>query len=179
MNCVFNRIQRVALISAWLGFASAYGPAVRPALAGDNPAPNSAALERARESVKMLDDLYKTAVVSITNRYVEQQSDTPAAAVAKDIFSGMRQKGWHNARLVDATGKPKNKENLPMTDFEKKAAAQIKSGQKYVEEIGDKDGQLVLRAATVVPAVMKQCAICHGGKEGRILGAIVYEIPIR
>jgi len=37
----------------------------------------------------------------------------------------------------------------------------------------------VLRVATVVPAVMKQCTICHGGKEGRLLGAIVYELPIK
>jgi len=36
-----------------------------------------------------------------------------------------------------------------------------------------------LLVATVVPAVLKQCTICHGGKEGRVLGAIIYEIPIK
>jgi hypothetical protein len=30
-----------------------------------------------------------------------------------------------------------------------------------------------------VPAVMKQCASCHGVKEGTLLGAIVYELPIK
>ena len=49
----------------------------------------------------------------------------------------------------------------------------------YIEEVGVKDGLPVLRAATVVPAVLKQCAICHGGKEGRVLGAIIYELPIK
>ncbi len=127
----------------------------------------------------MLDDLYKNAVISITSKYVEQQSDTPAAAVAKEVFTAMHKKGWHSARLVDATGRPKNKANLPKTDFEKKAAAEIKAGKGYLDEIGTKDGVYVLRAATVVPAVMKQCAICHGGKEGRVLGAIVYELPIK
>ena len=34
-------------------------------------------------------------------------------------------------------------------------------------------------AATVVPSVVKQCAVCHGGKEGRLLGTIVYEIPVK
>jgi hypothetical protein len=149
------------------------------ALADDKNGPDPAALARTRESVKMLDDLYKNAVVSITKNYVEQQSDTPAAAVAKDVFSAMHKKGWHYARLVDATGKPKNKSNLPATNFEKKAAAEIKGGKAYLEEIDTKDGKYVLRVATVVPSVMKQCAICHGGKEGRVLGAIIYEVPIK
>jgi hypothetical protein len=178
-----NRSLRIgvlaALVLVCLGFALGRGLAPRPALAEEKTSPNAAALERARETVKMLDDLYKTAVVSITSKYVEQQSDTPAAAVAKEVFEAMHKKGWHHARLVDATGKPKNKDNRPVSEFEKKAASQIKSGKKYVEEIGDKDGQPLLRAATVVPAVMKQCAICHGGKEGRVLGAIVYELPIK
>lgn len=123
------------------------------------------ALERTREQIKMLDDLYKTAVVSITGYYVEKQADVPAAAVAKDVFAAMHKKGWHNARLVDATGKPKNKDNVPQTDFEKKAVAEIKEGKTYYEEVGTADGKPVLRAGTIVPAVMKQCTICHGGKE--------------
>ena len=127
----------------------------------------------------MLDDLYKTAVVSITSKYTEQQSDTPAAAVAKEVFEAMHKKGWHTARLVDATGKRKNKANLPRTSFEKKAAAAIKGGTLYIEEIDSAESKPVLRAATVVPAVLKQCTTCHGGKEGRVLGAIVYEIPIK
>lgn len=145
----------------------------------ENKAPEATALERARESVKMLDDLYKTAVVSITKSYVEDQAVTPAAAVAKEVFAAMHQKGWHSARLVDATGKPKNKENLPITAFEKKAVEEIKGGKTYYEEIGEKDGMPVFRAGTIVPAVLKQCAICHGGKEGRLLGVITYEVPIK
>jgi len=135
-------------------------------------------LERTRKQVKILDDLYKTAVVSITNKYVEKQSDTPAAAVAKEIFDAMHKKGWHTARLVDATGKPKNKENLPLTDFEKKAVAEIRAGKPYYEEITQRDGKRLLRVGTVVPSVLPQCAICHGGKQGKILGAIVYELPV-
>jgi hypothetical protein len=151
-----------------------------PVLAQDKKGePDAKALERTRESVKMLDDLYKTTVVTITSKYVEKQADVPAAVVAKEVFEAMHKKGWHNARLVDATGKPKNKDNLPQTDFEKKAVAEIKEGKAYYEEIANVEGKPVLRAATIVPAVMKQCTICHGGKEGRLLGAIVYELPIK
>jgi len=147
--------------------------------AADRKVPDPSGVERARETVKMLDDLYKTAVVGITTVYVEQQSDTPAAAVAKQVFDAMHKKGWHHARLVDATGKPKNKANAAKTDFEKRAVEQMRAGKTYFEEIGETDGKPVLRAATVVPSVLKQCAICHGGKEGRLLGTIVYEIPLK
>jgi hypothetical protein len=141
--------------------------------------PGQEAVERAREKVKMLDDAYKLAVVSITKNYVEMQSEAPAALVAKEVFEAMHKKGWHSSRLIDATGKPKKKENVAKTDFEKKAVEQIKGGKAYFEEVGTKDGKPVLRAATLVPSVMKQCAICHGGKEGRVLGVITYELPIK
>jgi hypothetical protein len=166
-----------------LGFGSAamiaFGAFVTGGNAGDKIKVDPAALERTRESVKMLDDLYKNAVVAITKTYVEQQADTPAAAVAKSVFEAMHKKGWHLARLVDATGKPRRKENLPKTDFEKRGVEQMKAGKAYFEEIGEKDGKAVLRVATVVPAVMPQCVTCHGGKDGRVLGAIVYELPIK
>ena len=81
---------------------------------GPRPAPTQAksaadpALERAREQVKMLDDLYKNAVVSITKKYVGKQDDQPAIMVAQDVFGAMKKQGWHSAKLVDATGEPLN-----------------------------------------------------------------------
>jgi hypothetical protein len=141
--------------------------------------PDPAAVERARDEVKKLDDLYKTAVVGITGTYVEKQSDVPAATVAKALFEAMHKKGYHSAKLLDATGKPKSKKNVATTDFEKKVVTDIKGGKKYVEEIGESDGKPVLRAGTIVPAVMTQCVVCHGVKEGQLLGVIVYEVPIK
>ena len=142
-------------------------------------APDKAAIDRTREQVKMLDDLYKTAVVKITKVYVGQQGEVPAAIAAMEIFHEMKKKGWHDARLIDASGKPKNKGNVATTDFEKKAVAAMKAGKTFVEEIGETDGKPVFRAATVVPAVMKECAVCHHVKEGTLLGTIVYELPIK
>lgn len=152
----------------------------KPATARDKAkGPDADALERTRQQVKMLDDLYKTAVVSITNNYIEGQASTPAASVAKDIFAAMHKKGYHSARLIDATGKPKNKANVAKTEFEKKAVEQMKAGKAYYEEVAKVDGKDVLRVATIVPVVLKQCATCHGKKEGTLLGAIVYELPIK
>lgn len=169
-----SRCSMLAVLAVGLGVGHH-----ETAPAGDAKAPDKAALARTREQVQMLDTLYKTAVVSITNSYVEGQSSVPAAMVAKDVFAAMHKKGYHNARLLDATGKPKNKKNVAKTEFEKKAVAQMKSGKAYYEEVAQVNGKHVLRAATIVPVVLKQCATCHGKKEGTLLGAIVYELQIK
>src|SRR5207302_5768063 len=102
----FARLRLLAVIAA---IAIVSGP--RPQ-ADEPKKPDSAAVERTREQVKMLDALYKNAVVSVTKNYVNQQADVPAAAIAKDVFEAMKKGKYHNARLVDVTGKPKNKDNV-------------------------------------------------------------------
>ncbi len=134
-----------------------------------------AALERTRDQVKMLDELYKTAVVSITNRYDGQ----PAIKVAIDVFKAMEKSGRHKAKLVDATGSPQNEANLPATDFEKRAEKAIREGKAYYEEVSNGKPERTLYVATVVPAVTKKCATCHGIKTGDLLGFIRYEVPIK
>jgi hypothetical protein len=146
----------------------------------EKPKVDEAALERTRTTVKMLDDLHKGYVVNITAIYVDEQKKTPAAKVAKNVFKHMEEKGWGSGRLIDATGEPINEGNSPKSAFEKAAVAAMKKGKTYYEEVGTKDGKPVLRAATVVPVVMKQCIKCHEGKkEGDLLGALVYELPIK
>jgi hypothetical protein len=141
---------------------------------------DDAALERTRETVRMLDDLHKGYVVTITDTYVKAQKSTPAARVTKKVFKHMAEKGHGSGRLLDATGAPFDEDNVAKTDFEKRAVREIKAGKAYYDEVGTKDGRPVLRAATVVPVVMKQCMACHAGyKEGDVLGALVYELPIK
>jgi Protein of unknown function (DUF3365) len=138
------------------------------------------ALERTREQVKMLDDLYKNAVVSITKRYVSAQDGQPAIMVAQDIFGAMKKQGWHSAKLVDATGEPMSEANAPQTDFEKEAKKEINSGKAYFERVVGEGKDRRLLAATVVPVVMKRCADCHTHKKvGEVLGFIRYDIPIK
>jgi Protein of unknown function (DUF3365) len=138
------------------------------------------AVERTREQVKMLDDLYKNAVVSITSRYVGDQDKQPAIMVAKDIFGAMRKQGWHSAKLVDSTGEPLNALNAPKTDFEKEAARVISLDKPYFERVVGEGKDRRLLAATVVPVVMQKCAVCHDHKKvGEVLGFIRYDIPIK
>ena len=138
------------------------------------------AVERAREQVRMLDDLYKNAVVSVTKRYVREQDKQPAIMVAKDVFGAMRSQGWHSAKLVDATGDPLNEDNAPKTDFEKEAARAVNAGKPYIDRVVGEGKDRRLLAATVVPVVMQKCADCHNHKKvGEVLGFIRYDVPIK
>jgi hypothetical protein len=176
------RVSRFLVTAAPAAVLAAAAWFLVPSLSADDQgakAPDQAALERTREQVKMLDDLYKTAVVGINDTYVEKQGDVPAAMVAAKVFDAMRKKGYHDARLIGLSGKLKNKDNVAKTEFEKKAVKEINAGKTYYEEVGEKDGKPVLRAATLVPAVNAICASCHRAKVGDKIGSIVYVLPIK
>jgi hypothetical protein len=130
----------------------------------------------------MLDDLYKTAVVLITEHYVDESSDLPAGTAAKALFAAMQEKGWHEVRLLDATGQPIEEGNAPADDFEREAIRQIKAGESYVDQIIQRDGARYLRAATPIPVVMTKCTLCHEhykkAKPGEAIGALGYTLKI-
>ncbi len=140
----------------------------------------NAELNQAREKVKMLDELYKTFIVLITGEYVNNPSVLPAATLSKRVFEVMSKKGWHKARLLDATGTPFNPDNNPKDEFERDAIKAIISGRTYFERVEKIKGRDYLRAATAVHAVMQGCIICHPSKKvGDLLGAISYSIPLK
>jgi hypothetical protein len=143
--------------------------------AAGSPPDNDPALDRTRAQAKMLDDLLKVAVVDITNRY----DGPPAAKVAKTIFAAARDKQYFNAKLLDATGSPQNEANVPEDEFEKRAAKVMRRGQTYLEEVVGQGTSRRLRVATVVPAVTKKCARCHGVKEGDLLGFLSYDLAVK
>lgn len=144
------------------------------------PAPASGpAVERARREVRLLDDIYKTAIVLITKHYVNEKSDIPAGEAFKLLFQSMKEKGWHEVRLLDGLGEPINDANKPKDEFEKKAIQEVLAGKAYYEEIATIDGKEYLRAATVVPMVMDKCVMCHENYRGKkVVGALGYTLPL-
>ena len=176
-------VAAVLAVAVWqTGPASAVGadkaPAGKEKASTAKPAPE--AVERARREVKMLDDLYKTTIVFINDTYVKDGNDVAAGEIARELFGAMSKKGWHDARLVDATGKPLNDENEPRDEFEKKATKKILAGETYYEEIQQDAGKNYLRAATLVPVVNQKCTICHPGhKVGDVLGTVSYKIELK
>ncbi len=140
------------------------------------------AVERTRKQVRMLDDLYKTAIVLITDKYVHSDTDLPAGSAFQALFGAMKKKGWHEVRLVDATNDPLVPKNAPADDFEKEAIKRLLAGNAGYEQIVEKDNKRYLRSATAVPVVMKKCTMCHphyeDAKPGQAIGALSYTIPI-
>lgn len=147
------------------------------------PSTKDAAVERARREVRMLDDIYKTAIVLVTEHYVKSDTDLAAGSAFKALFEAVGKKGWHEARLVDATGQPYSDLNLPKDGFEKKAVAQLLAGKASFDEVVTEGGKRYLLAATAIPVVMEKCIMCHENyrdvKKGQAIGAVSYKVPVQ
>ncbi|MCU0879338.1 MAG: DUF3365 domain-containing protein [Pirellulaceae bacterium] len=154
---------------------------VESSWAQEKPAADPA-VARARKQVQMLDDLYKTAIVLITEHYVKEDSDLAAGSAFQALFKAMKDKGYHEVRLLDATGEPYEEKNKPQDDFEKAAIKALKAGKANYEEIVTEDGAKYLRIATPIPVVMKKCTLCHdnynAAKPGEAIGALGYKLKI-
>jgi hypothetical protein len=141
------------------------------------------ALERARNTVRMLDDIYKTTVVLITDKYVNDEDDFPAGSAAIALFDAINKKNWHQVRLVDATGEPTDDKNVATDDFEKEAVKQLLAGKDYYEQVEKRDDARYLRAATPVPVVMDKCIMCHdhykdAKEKGLPIGVLLYTLKV-
>src|SRR5262245_17112379 len=132
--------NRTGLVGAGL-VAIATGWGVWVAATAQEKKPEDAAVVRTRKQVQMLDDLYKNAIVLITENYVQEDSDLAAGAAFQKLFEVMRKKGYHDVRLLDATGQPYNEKNLPRDEFEKAAIAALKGGKPTHEQISEQGGK--------------------------------------
>jgi hypothetical protein len=139
-----------------------------------------AAVERTRQEIKMLDDLYKNAIVLINEHYVNKPSDFPAATASKALFSAMKKGGWHDVRLLGLTDVIGDPDDAPSDAFEKAAAKKLIAGEAPDEEVVEKGGKRYLRVATGIPVVAEKCIMCHEnfkGNKGNI-GALSYTVPV-
>jgi len=139
-------------------------------------------LERTRREVRMLDDLYKGAIVAITQHYVNDKETIPAGTAFKSLFVAVEKKGWHKVRLIDVSGEPYSDENVAEDDFEKMAVKALAAGKANVETIEVRDGTRHLRVATPIPVVFDKCVMCHDNyadvPKGQAIGALSYTMPI-
>ncbi|TWU62212.1 DUF3365 domain-containing protein [Crateriforma conspicua] len=138
------------------------------------------AIERAKKQAKMLDTLYKSAIVLITENYVDGSESLAAGDAFQALFKTMKDNGFHEVRLLDATGDPYDPDNEPKTDFEKKAVKALLDGKPIYEKIVKEGDKRFLLSATPIPVVMDKCVMCHGqyeGVEGPI-GALGLKIPL-
>ncbi len=138
-------------------------------------------LERTRTEVKMLDDLFKNAIVLIDHTYVKKPDDVAAATAGKALFAAMKKAGWCDVRLLGLTDVIGDQDDVPRDTFEQTAAKKLVAGDTWYEEVTEKpDGKRYLRVATAIPVVSENCVMCHAnfkGNRGNI-GALSYMVPM-
>lgn len=163
-----------ALVSGFLPAAMAAEPVKKP---------GRKALNRTRDTVKMLDNIFKQTIVLVTDKYVNDEDDFAAGSAAVLLFKNVSESGDTKVRLLDATGDPYDFDNVAKDEFEKEGIKRLKAGDKGYEKVIMLDGKPFLRSMTPVPVVMEKCVMCHAHyadvKKGDPIGAISYIIPIR
>jgi hypothetical protein len=150
--------------------------------AAEDKAVSPSDVERARKTVRTLDDIYKTTIVLITDKYVNSKKDYPAGRAAIKLFGEISKTGSHEVRLIDATGQPYSEKNIARDDFDREGLKQLKAGLPGYDQVIQRDGKLYLRAMTPIPVVMDKCVMCHdnyrNAKKGEPIGALTYTLPI-
>lgn len=166
-------------------------PLQSPARADQRPAPvtpdgqptlRARPLDDVRREIRMLDDIYKGGIVTITQHYVSAEDSIPAGTAFKKLFVAAEKKGWHRVRLIDTTGEPYSDENRAEDSFEKRAVARLLKGETWVEELEQRKGVQHLRVATPIPVVFEKCIMCHDNYRdvpaGQPIGALTYLLPV-
>jgi len=175
-------MRRVLTLVLGSTFALFVAGSALPSAEKDAAKPDEAAVKRARKTVRMLDDIYKQAIILITDKYVNTKKDFPAGRAAVKWLNDIGKAGWPKTRLIDVSGEPYSAKNVAEDDFEKEAVKQIKAGKEYFEKVEDKDGKHHLRAMTAIPVVSTKCIMCHenykAAKKGEAIGALSYTVPI-
>ncbi|MCA9175118.1 MAG: DUF3365 domain-containing protein [Planctomycetales bacterium] len=172
--------NRTFLAGALAAVVAAGALSLLPVNAADD---QDAAVERTRKTVRMLDDVYKTAVVLITEHYVNDDKDLPAGAAAIALFDAIKKKGWHEVKLLDVSGEPYDDDNVAKDAFEKEAVKQMKSGKAWYDKVvAGENGNRTLRVATPIPVVMEKCTMCHPNykqaKKGEAIGMLSYQLTV-
>ena len=139
-------------------------------------------LDDVRREIRMLDDIYKGGIVTITQHYVSAEDSIPAGTAFKQLFVAAEKKGWHRVRLIDTTGEPYSEENQAEDKFEKRAVTKLLKGETWVEQVEQRNGVQHLRVATPIPVVFEKCIMCHDNYRdipaGQPIGALTYLLPV-
>lgn len=139
------------------------------------PRPVSVPLEEARRMVRLMDDIYRTGVLTTHQMYIQEPGLPSAVAWGKQVLGQVNAKGWPQARIFAASERPLNPENSPVDNFEREAVQAFKEGKTSAErrEPG------VLRYASEIRVVDKSCLTCHvRNKVGDLLGGVSYRAMV-
>ncbi|TWU17273.1 hypothetical protein Pla52o_52790 [Novipirellula galeiformis] len=159
-------------------------PSERPA---DNESPatetqhietKELSVELARDRATVMQDVYKSTLAMLHDRYFHRDKSLLPARAMQDIFSDIEDQSGVEARWISASLKPMSVDHAPKSEFEKRAAKEIATGSTHVELV--EDGYY--RRALAIP-LTGGCLSCHEGifqNSGRKrFAGLVVSIPLR
>lgn len=158
-------------------------PLLFPANTGSAEAPEKNAptprkrmeLAEARRTVRLMNDIYVTGVLTTHEMYVREPGNPAAVSWGKQVIRQINAKGWPDAHIFDLTGRPLNPDNRPLDAFEKEAGVLFKSGKPAAEQIDRRS----LRYATSIRITDASCLGCHvRSKVGDLLGGISFRVEL-
>jgi hypothetical protein len=112
------------------------------------------------------------------DRYFHADRSIVPARAMEDVFSGIEQETGSKANWISVNLKAMSINHEPSTEFEKRAAKEIATGESEVETT--EDGYY--RRATAIP-MTGGCISCHAGvfsqpAKSRKFAALIVSIPV-
>lgn len=179
----------VLLWSTGMISASAFDEASPDAPAAEVTSPESASetpekkaagvpLTVARDRAKLMHSIYLTTLNVMHDRYFHADRSIVPARAMEDVFSEIEQETGSKANWISVNLRAMSINHEPSTDFEKRAAKEIATGESEVETT--EDGYY--RRATAIP-MTGGCISCHAGvfnqsAKSRKFAALVISIPV-
>ena len=134
-------------------------------------------LEVARDRAKLLHDVYVSTLDVMHRRYFHGDRAIVPARAMEDVFADMEHQYHVEADWIAVSLKAMSIDHEPETEFERKAAGEIKSGKKEVESI---DAGYYRRAVAI--PLTGGCVSCHGGlfrqSTRKPFAGLVISIPV-
>ena len=132
----------------------------------------------ARDRAKLMHSIYSTTLGVMHDRYFHADRSIVPARAMEDVFSEIEQETGSKANWISVNLKAMSINHEPATDFEKRAAKEIATGESEVETT--EDGYY--RRATAIP-MTGGCISCHAGvfnqsAKSRKFAALVISIPV-
>ena len=140
------------------------------------PAVRSLSLEEARRTVRLMNDIYVTGVLTTHRMYAHEAGTAAAISWGKQVIKEINSRGWPTARVFATHDRPLNPENLPVDAFEKEASAAFGKGQAAFEKVAGTS----FRYATAIRITEESCLTCHvKNKVGDLIGGVSYQAVLK
>jgi hypothetical protein len=163
--------------------ASASTKTTEPDKSGTAPAPTEEKVPRvpvsvARDRARLMHSIYSTTLGVMHDRYFHVDRSIVPARAMEDVFAEIEKETGSKANWISVNLKAMSINHEPSTEFEKRAAKEIATGEPEVETT--EDGYY--RRATAIP-MTGGCISCHAGvfsqpAKNRKFAALVISIPV-